>query len=194
MYERLIGQVVETHPARAVVCTGGIGYELKVSVPTSSSLRVGQDCQLFTILHVVDGNPTLLGFASKTERDLARRLLSVSGVGPAMTLAILSTYSPEEVARAIVRGEATVLQRVKGVGTKTAERLCLELRDAVAKMDLATDEGVGPSLLPQTADDAIAALLTLGYSEKEANKKVRSAHGARPDSDTEELIKSVLRG
>ena len=193
MYERLIGKVVEKHPARVVVLTGGIGYELKVSVSTSSSLVVGQDCQLFAILHVVDGNPTLLGFATKSERDLARRMLSVSGVGPAMTLAILSTYSPEEVARAIVRGEATVLQRVKGVGTKTAERLCLELRDAVAKMDLA-EQGTGTTLLPQTADDAVAALLTLGYSEKEANKKVRSAYGARPESDTEELIKSVLRG
>jgi Holliday junction DNA helicase RuvA len=193
VYERLIGEVVEKHPARVVLLVGGIGYELKVSVSTSSSLAVGQDCQLFAILHVVDGNPSLLGFATKSERDLARRMLSVSGVGPAMTLAILSTYSPEEVAGAIVRSESTVLQRVKGVGTKTAERLCLELRDAVAKMDLA-EPGAGTTLLPQTADDAVAALLTLGYSEKEANKKVRSAYGARPESDTEELIKSVLRG
>ena len=194
MYDRIIGQVVDKQPARAVIRAGGIGYELKISIPTSSSLRVGQESQLFTILHVVDGNPTLLGFGSKEERELARKLLSVSGVGPSMTLAILSTFSTEEVARAIVTGEATLLQRVKGVGTRTAERLCLELRDPVAKMELVGGEGAGPRLLPQTADDAIAALLTLGYSEKEANKRVSRACESRPEADTEQLIKAVLRG
>lgn len=195
MYERIAGEVVLMQPARIVLRAGGIGYELKVTVPTSSGLRVGQACELLTILHVVDGYPTLLGFGSHRERELARRMLSVSGVGPAMTLAILSTYSPEEVAAAIVSGDAPALQRVKGVGTKTAERLCLELREHVAKMDLATGEGlVGPTLLPQTAEDAIAALLTLGYSEKEAGNKVRKAYGARPEAETEDLIKAVLRG
>lgn len=194
MYDHIRGPVVDKQAARAVICAGGVGYELKVSLPTSSSLAVGEDCQLFTILHVVDGNPTLLGFATKTERSLARKLLSVSGVGPAMTLAILSTWSPEEVAGAIIGGESAVLQRVKGVGARTAERLCLELRDQVAKMDLNLASGAGPTLLPQTAEDAVAALLSLGYTEKEASKRVNVAYGKRPDADTEELIKSVLRG
>ena len=193
MYERIQGEVVLKQPARVVLRTAGIGYELKVTVPTSSALRPGESCELLTILHVVDGNPTLLGFGSHKERELARRLLSVSGVGPSMTLAILSTYSPEEVARAIVTGDAAALQRVKGVGTKTAERLCLELREHVAKMELATGDA-GPTLLPQTAEDAIAALLTLGYSEKEAGNKVRKAYDSRPEADTEGLIKAVLRG
>lgn len=194
MYERIGGEVVLKQPARVVLRTGGVGYELKVTVPTSSAVRVGQQAELLTILHVVDGNPTLLGFGSHKERELARRMLSVSGVGPSMTLAILSTYSPEEVAAAIVAGEAQVLQRVKGVGTKTAERLCLELRDHVAKLELVSGEAAGPTLLPQTAEDAIAALLTLGYSEKEAGNKVRKAYGTRPEAETEDLIKAVLRG
>ena len=113
-----------------------------------------------------------------------------------MSLAILSTYSVEQIAHALVDGEHTLLKSVKGVGTKTAERLCLELRDKAGKMTLAGDVPVASSaeLTPQTCEDAVAALMTLGYSEKEAQKKVTAHHGKHPDATTEELITSVLRG
>ncbi len=193
MYDHLSGEVHRVQPARVVLLVAGIGYELEVPTGTSSALSVGQHARLYTILHVVDGVPTLLGFHERSERDLARRLLSVSGIGKAMSLAILSTYSPGEVAGAILRGDHPAMQRVKGIGAKTAERLCLELRDAIAKLDLTTTESVAPTL-PDSAEDAIAGLVTLGYSEKEARKKVGSAWQRLPDAPTEDLIKSVLRG
>ena len=194
MYDHILGEVTDKQPARVVVRAGGVGFELEVPTSTSSAVQVGVEVKLFTLLHVVDSVPTLLGFAERGDRELARRLLSVSGVGKAMSLAILSTYSPQEVAAAILRGDHLALQRIKGVGAKTAERLCLELRDHVAKLDLGPGTAADPELLPSAAEDAIAGLSTLGYSLKEARTKVEKAWKRSPDAATEQLIKSVLRG
>ena len=195
MYDHLVGEVVERLPSRAVVRCAGVGYECRVSLTTSGALRVGETCQLFTILHVVDGTPSLLGFATRAERDLARRLLGVSTVGPTIALALLSVYAPADLAATIGEGDTAALRRVKGVGQKIAERLCLELRDVVQKLDLGQHEVAGKPLPAQTADDAIAALITLGYSEKDARDKVDRVR-RRPDAaapDTETLVKAVLQ-
>lgn len=195
MYDHILGEVVRVQPARAVLRAGGVGYDLQVPMSVSSALQTGATTCLFTILHVTDGKPTLLGFTDQTERDFARMLMSVSGVGPAMSLAILSTYTVEQVARALVDSEHTLLKSVKGVGSKTAERLCLELRDKIGKLQLGDSPAATTSvLIPQSCEDAVSALITLGYSEKEAQKKVTSHHEKQPDATTEQLIKSVLRG
>jgi len=192
MYDHIVGEVIEKHPARVVIRAGGVGYELEVPTGTSASVGVGEQAGLYTILHVVDGHPTLLGFTARADRDLARRLLGVAGVGKAMSLAILSTYTPAEIAGAIVRGDIIALKRIKGVGAKTAERLCIELRDHVGKLDLGT--AAAAAALPETAEDAISALITLGYSSKEARTRTEQAHERAADATTEELIKAVLRG
>lgn len=192
MYDRILGRVVETGPTHVVLRAGGVGYLLEVPAGTAADLEPGREVELLTILHVVDGAPSLLGFATRLERDLARRLLSVSGVGKAITLAVLSAYSPAELARAVSEGDHRALSRVKGVGRKTAERLCLELRDHVSQLELA-DTGAAGDLLPRSAEDAIAALLTLGFSEKEAREKVLRLHRAAPEATTEQLVKDVLR-
>ena len=196
MYDHLVGEVVERLPSRAVVRCGGVGYECRVSLTTSGQLRLGETAQLFTILHVVDGTPSILGFATRAERDLARRLLGVTNVGPSIALALLSVHEPKDLAAAIGAGDTEALKRVKGVGQKTAERLCLELRDAVHKLDLGEREVGGKPLPAQSADDAIAALITLGYSEKDAREKVdrvRRRADAGPAADTESLVKAVLQ-
>lgn len=195
MYDHLTGQVTECQPARVVLAVGGVGYELRVPLRVASRLRVGESARLFTILHVVDGTPTLLGFASSDEREVARRLLTVTGVGPSICLMILSTYGPEQVVRMILDGEADALRQVKGIGAKTAERLCLELRDHLAKLDLARSANAQSEavLLPRTSADAIAALTMLGYSEKDARSRVAKAFERTPEADTEALIKAVLR-
>ncbi|MEM7198699.1 MAG: Holliday junction branch migration protein RuvA [Planctomycetota bacterium] len=196
MYDHIVGEVIDKRPARVVVRAGGVGFELEVPTSTSAQVGVGGEHRLFTILHVVDGSPTLLGFAERGDRELARRLMSVSGVGKAVTLAVLSTYSPHEIAGAILRGDAMTLQRVKGVGAKTAERICLELRDHVAKLDLAVDGVAAPvaEAMPPQGEDAVAGLMTLGYSAKEARSKVEKACKRTPEASTEELLRSVLRG
>ncbi|MDA0375653.1 MAG: Holliday junction ATP-dependent DNA helicase RuvA [Planctomycetota bacterium] len=194
MYDHFLGEVVETSGTRVVLRCGGVGYELKVPVGTATALRPGQQATLHTILHVVDGSPSLIGFGSPAERDLARRILAVSGVGPAIALGILSTYDPASFGRTILDGDVAALKRVKGVGGKTAERLCLELRDKIAQLDL---PGAAPTpaqdAATPAASDAIAALVTLGYVEKDASARVAKALDADPDAGTEVLIRAVLR-
>jgi Holliday junction DNA helicase RuvA len=197
MYDHLVGEVVEKTPSRAIVRCGGVGYECRISLTTATQLQIGRTHHVFTILHVVDGNPSLLGFATQAERDVARRLLSVSSVGPSIALALLSVLAPTALAAAIARGDAPALRRVKGVGQKIAERLCLELRDVMHKLELAGAEAGGTPLPMQSSDDAIAALVTLGYGEKEAREKVERVRTQRPDAapamDTESLVKAVLQ-
>lgn len=194
MYDHFLGEVVETSGTRVVLRCGGVGYEFKVPVGTATALRPGQQATLHTILHVVDGSPSLIGFGSPAERDLARRILSVSGVGPAIALGILSTCDPASFGRTILDGDVAALKRVKGVGGKTAERLCLELRDKITKLDLpGADPAPAPDSQPPAAADAIAALITLGYAEKDASTRVAKAIEADPDASTETLIRAVLR-
>jgi Holliday junction DNA helicase RuvA len=196
MYDHIVGDVVAAHGTSLVLRAGGVGYELKVPVGTASACVTGESACVFTILHVVDGTPSLLGFRDASERELARRLLAVSGVGPSIALAILSTYDPASVARIIVEGDLAALKRVKGVGAKTAERLCLELRDRVDQLEFASSarRTAAPVTIEPAAGDAIAALVTLGYAERDAHKRVTDAAAAKTDSDTESLIKAVLRG
>ena len=199
MYDHLRGEVTDSQPARVVVHVAGIGYEVKVPTSTSAKLRPGDSATLYLLLHVVDGQPQLLGFSSKSERELGRKLLGVQGVGPSMCLALSSTLSPGEISRAILDGDAGTLKKVKGVGAKTAERLCLELRDAIAKLGFVEAAEVAPSAgAPEeptdpVKQDAVAGLLTLGFTEKEAHKKVSAAAKASPDAGTEDLITLVLR-
>ena len=196
MYDHLVGEVCESQPARVVLRVGGVGYELHVPMSTSSGLKVGDTVMLHTILHVVDGNPSMLGFRSTRERELARRLMSVSGVGVRVALAILSTYGSAEIANAILKDDAETLKRVKGVGGKTAERLCLELRDHLAALDFGPEVAAAPSdpSLDDDAHDAVGALVTLGYSEKDAKSRIAKASKKLEGASTEELIKAVLRG
>lgn len=196
MYDHLHGEVIEKLGSRAVLRVHDIGYELKVSLSTASMLQPGKTAVLFTILHVTDGMPMLLGFATRSERELTRKLLATSGVGPSTALAILSHYSAPEVVQLIASSDVAALKRVKGIGQKTAERLCLELRDSVRKLDIAPIEVrtvPGPS---EADEDAVLALLTLGYSEKEAREKLAKALEKRPQlrtAATEDLVKAVLQ-
>ncbi len=195
MYDHLHGEIVEKHASTAVVRCAGVGYLVRVSLSTSAELRIGETQQVYTILHVVDGTPSLLGFSTTAERELARRILGVSGVGPSIALALLSVYAPRELAGTIAQNDAAALKRVKGVGQKTAERLCLELREVMDKLDLGVAATEPTTVLPsQSAEDAVAALVTLGYAEKDARNKVQRVRGKSVDEvDTETLVKTVLQ-
>lgn len=194
MYDHIVGQVVQVQPTHAVLRANGVGFDLKVPLPTSRDLHPGSDATLFTILHVVDGDPTLLGFASRTERNLARKLMTVSGVGPTVCLAILSTFTPEQVVAAILASDAASLRRVRGVGPRLADRLCLELKEAMARFDFGPTSKPTVTLLPRSTEDAIAGLMVLGYSEKEARAKVGKALADGKGGSTEDLIRAVLQG
>ncbi|MFT4842017.1 MAG: Holliday junction DNA helicase RuvA [Planctomycetota bacterium] len=193
MYDHLLGEIVEKHASRLVVRCAGVGYDVRISLNSASGILVGTTQKLFTILNVVDGMPSLLGFSTQPERELARRLLAVTNVGPAIALALLSVYTPADLAKRIAADDALALKAVKGVGQKTAERICLELREVVTKLDLGTPTTAGGSITAED-DDAIAALVTLGFKEGDARIKVDKARKKQGvEADTETIVKAVLQ-
>jgi Holliday junction DNA helicase RuvA len=166
MIGRIQGILVSVHPPRLLVDCQGIGYEVDVPMSTLYQLpQAGQQITLLTHFQVREDAQQLFGFATETEREAFRQLIKISGVGSRTALAVLSGMSVNELAQAITLQEATRLTQVPGIGKKTAERLCLEL-----KGKLAPDLGVAAGK-PQVLDansEVLQALLALGYSEKEA--------------------------
>lgn len=185
------GEVLVRRPGHVVVETGGVGYRLAVSDETLKAVPAhGKQVMLHAHLIVRDDSMALYGFASEEERDLFLHLNSVSGVGPKVALAILSTGSPRELIRAIASGDAKRFQAAPGVGKRTAERLIVELRERVAgELEAAPAQASG------AADDADPRLLAreglvgLGYTLMEAERLLEGAEGESP----EEMIGIALR-
>jgi Holliday junction DNA helicase RuvA len=166
MIGRIQGILVSVHPPRLLVDCQGVGYEIDVPMSTLYQLpEVNQKITLLTHFQVREDAQQLFGFATETEREAFRALIKISGVGSRTALAVLSGMSVNELAQAIALQEAGRLTQVPGIGKKTAERLCLEL-----KGKLAPDLGIGAGKPPviEASSEVLQALLALGYSEKEA--------------------------
>lgn len=188
MYAYISGIVDELLPDRAIVEAGGVGYELFCSAMTLKRLRGGQKERLYTHLHLAEGVMALYGFYDTDEKDMFRRLLSVTRVGPKLALAVLSVLTPSDVAGAIVTNNAAAFDRVSGMGRKTAQRVLLELKERVG-----TSEMLGSSAnqdAPDIRTEAIAALVSLGYDGLAAGKAVSSIEQAE---SVETLITQALR-
>ena len=192
MYDHLVGTVLRKEPASVVLRVGGVGYDVRTSMGSAEQVRLGSEATLFTHLHVVDGVPTLLGFATRGERDLCRKLLSVSGVGPSIALALLSGDAPARLVRAIEQEDVGALRKVKGIGPKTASRICLELKESLRALVL-DDAGPGGRPADRTEDDAVAALVTLGFADREARRRIATLRKAEPTLDAEHLIRRALQ-
>jgi len=182
MYDFLEGVVAEREAARLVLAVGGLGYEITVPPGSAVELRPGGSGRIHVHLHVADGAPRLFGFGTREERDLFRLLLSVRGVGPATGLALLSALRPPDIGRAIAEEDAAPLLRVKGVGDKTARRLLLELKGRVDR---------GP-VADRSAADAVVALLSLGFTRREAEEAVARAVRQGEPRDLETLVRRSL--
>jgi len=166
MIGRIQGILVSVHPPRLLVDCQGIGYEVDVPMSTLYQLpQAGQKITLLTHFQVREDAQQLFGFATETEREAFRQLIKISGVGSRTALAVLSGMSVNELAQAIALQEATRLTQVPGIGKKTAERLCLELKGKLAP-DLG-NTGDKPQTI-EANSEVLQALLALGYSEKEA--------------------------
>ena len=188
MLDHLKGLLLHLEPTRAVIRAGGIGFELLVPLTTSARLREGEETTLYTHLHVSD-SPKILAFASRAERDFCRDLLKVSGVGPAIAVSILSNASLEEIQAALAAGDEKALTRIKGVGKKTAQRILLDLKDKALRA------GRTPAGAPsREEEDAAAALVALGFKEKEARAAVARVLQASPGAEAGEIIRRVLAG
>ena len=193
MYHHLSGKLVHKSATAIVVDVAGVGYDLSVPLSTYEGLpREGSDVRLLTHLHVRDDGMRLFGFLSADERELFRMLIGVSGIGPMLALAVLSGTSVETVKQAVINGDASLLKKIRGVGTKTAERMVLELREAVTR--LGVRPGVTVSVGDRTALDAVAALVSLGYSRTKAEEAVAVARKkCGPDVTVEELVRDALK-
>jgi Holliday junction DNA helicase RuvA len=189
------GILSEKNPARVVVEAAGVGYELFIPLSTYERLpREGGEVKLLAFHCVREDDEILFGFATAEERELFSKLTGVSGVGPKIALAILSGGSVGEISLAIAGGNAKRISSVKGVGKKTAEKICIELKDKVnAIAALSASGGRGSAGPAPMLRDAILALSALGFSEETANKMVGAAITEHPEAKgTEEVIRLAL--
>ena len=192
------GVLAEKEPMRVVIEAAGVGYELLIPLGTYDRLpREGEDVKLLAAHCVREDDETLFGFATAAEKAMFLKLTSVSGVGPKIALAILSGGTVGELSLAIASGNAKRLASVKGVGKKTAEKICIELKDKVNAIEaLASAKGgKGDDAKAPILRDAILALSALGFSEETANKMVSDVLASDPElRDVETIIKKALSG
>ena len=193
MIAHLRGRILEKQPNRIVVDVAGVGYD--VSVPLSTFYGLGDpggEIALRIHTHVREDALALYGFATRLEQDLFERLISISGIGPKVALAVLSGIEPPELVRAIERADLARLTAIPGVGKKTSERIVVELRDRLPRA-AATAPGVAAVDGPLIKDDVLSALINLGYHRPLAEKAVEAAVRVTEDGDFERTLKQALR-
>ena len=187
----LKGVVQELTPTYAVVEVGGVGYYVSVSLNTSQKLQQGRECLLYTQQIIREDAHLLFGFYEKAEKEMFNLLISVNGVGAVSAMILLSYLDLAEISRAILSGNSGVLQKVKGVGAKTAERIIIDLRDKVQKFEFV--EGETLLMDNKVKEEALSALEVLGIPRKTSEKIMDKVLKQAPETSTEELVKQVLK-
>ena len=195
MIARLKGTLVEKAPNRLTVDVGGVGYD--VLVPFSTFYGIGEPGAAVVLrihTHVREDVIALYGFASPLEQDLFERLISISGIGPKLALAVLSGIDPGELVRAIRTQDVARLTRIPGVGKKTAERIGLELKDRLPLAGADAGQAEGPAAADDLRSDLLSALTNLGYKGQVAEKAVDAALKKTPEGSFEQVLRDILRG
>ncbi len=191
MITHIKGRLSEKSPTNVVIETNGIGYWINISLTTFSQIPDQENIKLFTHLQIKEDSHSLYGFYTSKEREIFRLLISVSGVGTSTARTMLSSLTPEQVIDAISSNNVSVVQSVKGIGSKTAQRLIIELRDKVLKIyDI--DEAFVDSN-NTTREEALSALEVLGINKKSAERLVDKIIKDNLDITVEEIIKETLK-
>jgi holliday junction DNA helicase RuvA len=192
MYAYLKGKFTEKTPAQVYVDVNGVGYEVNISLNTWGHIQHLEEGKLFVHLQVKEDAHVLFGFFDRAEKELFLLVTGVSGIGAATARMMLSSLKPDELSRAIVQGNVKLLESIKGIGKKTAERLVLELKDKLAKQPVsATIPALAGNSLEQ---DALNALTALGISRQQAESAVKKIILAEPNlSNLEDVIKKALK-
>ena len=180
-------------PAYAVIDCGGVGYLLEISLNTYTQIKDKSEVKLLTHIVVREDAQMLFGFYEEKERALFRQLIEVNGVGVATARVMLSSYSTDELAQAIVSQDVKLVQSIKGIGPKTAQRIVLELHDKLGKLD---DIAIVPTKGLQNnknQEEALSALVALGFPKSAAEKALRKIAESNPDATVEEFIKMALK-
>lgn len=191
MIAHIQGKLVEKNPTEVVIDCGGVGYHINISLHTYSLLPNTEQIKLFTYLQIKEDAHTLFGFFEKSEREIFKMLLSVSGIGASIARTMLSSLEPKQIIQAIASGDVGTVQSIKGIGIKTAQRVILDLQDKVLKLyDL--DE-VSMVLNNTNRDEALSALEVLGFVRKSSEKVVEKIIKEDPDATVESIIKKALK-
>lgn len=191
MITHIKGKLVEKHPTFVVIETNGVGYWLNISLHTFSQLPDNESVLLYTHLSIKEDAHTLYGFISKVEREIFRLLISVSGVGPSIARTMLSSMTTDEIQRAIASGNVGLIQSVKGIGAKTAQRVLVDLRDKIS--NTFANEEVSMFESNTNKNEALSALEVLGFNKKQAEKVLDKILIEDQAASVEVLIKKALK-
>ena len=188
MITQVRGRLVEKNPTEVVIDCNGVGYLLHISLNTFSSLPDSENVVLFTHLSIREDAHTLFGFINKTEREIFKLLISVSGVGPRT---MLSSMTSEEIQNAIASENVPLIQAVKGIGIKTAQRVIVDLKDKIMKTFNIDEISINSS--NTNKDEALSALEVLGFNRKQSEKVVSAVLKENHEASVEQIIKSALK-
>ncbi len=193
MFNYIKGTYISSGSGYVVIENGGIGYTVFTSLNTIGMLSDTEEVKLYTYLYLREGIMDLYGFATEEEKTMFLNLISISGVGPKAAVAILSVAPPEKIALAILTGDYKLIQKAQGVGLKVSQRVVMELKDKLKNtIDTSSlsDEDIPEVFTGGRLEEALGALIVLGYSEQEAKKALS---GADETKSTEEIIKGALK-
>lgn len=195
MIEYIKGELVELNPAFAVIDAHGVGYGLNISLSTYDNLSkagLGSEAKLFVHEAIREDAHLLYGFSTKKEREAFLLLISVSGVGPNTARMILSSLNVEEFSQAVATGNVALFKAVKGVGAKTAQRIIVDLKDKIKVADSTLIEKADLAA-GETFDEALAALVMLGFSQQASGRALKSLFASNPALTVEQAIKQALK-
>ncbi|MEM8522001.1 Holliday junction branch migration protein RuvA [Flavobacterium sp. PL12] len=191
MIAHLQGKLVEKSPTQIIIDCGGVGYHVNISLHTYSLLPNTDFIKVYTHLQIKEDAHTLFGFMEKSEREIFRLLLSVSGIGASIARTMLSSLDPKQITNAIASADVVTIQSIKGIGSKTAQRVILDLKEKVLKLyDL--DEVSMPQS-NRNRDEALSALEVLGFVRKTSEKIIEKIVKEDPDASVETIIKKALK-
>ena len=191
MYEYIQGKISELTPVSVVIDNQGIGYYISISLNTYSALSGKEQAVVFIHQVVREDAQLLFGFYNKSEREIFRYLISVSGIGPNTGRMMLSSLSPAEIKEAILTENTSLLNSIKGIGAKTAQRVIVDLKDKVGKSEISED-----FLLSQSntnREEALSALVMLGFTKNTVEKSLNKLLKDNPKAGVEELVKQALK-
>ncbi|NPA68286.1 MAG: Holliday junction branch migration protein RuvA [Chlorobi bacterium] len=191
MFEYIIGKITEVTPAYLIIESGGIGYFVNISLQTRSKINTSEKTKIYIHQIIREDTNALFGFADKSEREIFRLLISVSGIGANTARVILSSLSAAEIKNAIKTDNVAGLKQIKGIGAKTAQRIIIDLKDKIIKTDIPEDNSfIISAALP---DEALAALTMLGFPKNKAEKAVKKIYSENSGLSVEELVKYALK-
>jgi holliday junction DNA helicase RuvA len=191
MISQLQGKLIEKTPTHVVIDCGGVGYHINISLHTFSLLPNTDFLKLYTHLQIKEDAHSLFGFVEKSEKEIFKLLLSVSGIGASIARTMLSSLDPKQITNAIASGDIATIQSAKGIGNKTAQRVILDLKEKVLKLyDL--DE-VSMSQSNTNRDEALSALEVLGFVRKSSEKIIDKIVKEDPEATVESIIKQALK-